>query len=502
MSKFLKLTDLVQQEFRTSESAGRKSESLAIKLGTKNYGPARLALALSLADKSPLKFETGEPKSKSKSIRGNSLFGEDDIVAWVALVTEHAGRELDKQAFIGEIAAHWERGIGRLSKMWEGAEGDFDKFITALAEKSGMPRDGAARAVSSGAVSPQSSPPGAIDLRLGEYMGVKQGQLAQWRINARGHPPHIAVMGAPNKGKTRLALGFAESVHEQSKCAAFVFDMGKGDIAGDVNFRAKIGAEVITCPGTPIPLDILHVADKGDKTTILNTAGCLCDSVGFVTQGAKGPVQMNRLRNVAVQVLKQSDCVSILMLRDAYREEYPKDDSISAALDSICAYDLFTPDHSPAEFFSRNWLFDLHKAADDIKRFAALMILDALNRHFAQLPDAPTDSDGNRQMTALLVIDEARKILGFRHQALSDIIRLSRSKGGAVILISQSPNDYRNEDTNFLENIGLIASYQTNADQASIRKVFDVNFPVTTLGNGICAIRISGETPQKVKVWE
>ena len=174
---------------------------------------------------------------------------------------------------------------------------------------------------------------------------------------------------------------------------------------------------------------------------------------------------------------------------------------MSAALDRLCDFNLFVPSHTPANFFSRNWIFDMHDAAVDIQKFSAMMILDALNRHFAQLPDAPVDSDGNRQMGALLVIDEAHKILGFQHPALSDIIRLSRSKGGAVILISQSPNDYVREDANFIENIGLIASYQTNATQKSIKKVFAASVPLAKLGKGLCHIRVSGQSPQKIKVW-
>ena len=167
----------------------------------------------------------------------------------------------------------------------------------------------------------------------------------------------------------------------------------------------------------------------------------------------------------------------------------------------MCDFKLFTPTHSPASFFSRNWVFDLHTAAVDIQKFSTMMILDALNRHFAQLPDAPTDSDGNRQMTALLVVDEAHKILGFQHPALSEIIRLSRSKGGAAILISQSPSDYVREGVNFLENIGLIASYQTNATPGAVRRVFGESFPVEKLGKGICAVRVSGQPVQKIKVW-
>lgn len=400
------------------------------------------------------------------------------------------------------VAAHWSRGVGILSNMWEGAGGDFDKFITALAEKSGVPVAGSPTPATAPKISGKAPSPGPISLHIGELAaGAKKGQPMNWAINAPGHPPHIAVMGAPNTGKTRLALNFAESLRAQSGCATFVFDMGKGDIAGDTQFRKSIGAEVIDCPKNPIPLDILHVTDKGDNNTIQNTAARFCDSVKFVMQSAKGDVQMNRLRQITAEVLEQPDGASISSLRDAYLSgENAKPDSVSAALDSLCDFNLFAPDNAPAEFFSRSWIFDMHNAADKIQRFSAMMILDALNRHFTALGDAPTDSDNNRQMTALLVIDEAHKLLGYDHPAINDIIRLSRSRGGAAILISQSPKDYIKEDGN-LDNIGLMVSYQTNADKKSVQKVLGANHAVGKLAKGVCAVRFPGQPVQEVKVW-
>lgn len=500
MTEKLKLSALIHTEFRTSEAAAKKNDVLMKKLGTGHrYGPARLALALSLAKKSnpaPLS------DTKGNGIRGQALFG-NDAPAWIALVTQHAKRDISKQEFSTAIAEHWSRGIDELLQMWKGAEGDLEKFITALAEKSGVPVAGSPTPATAPKVSGKAFSPGPINLRIGDFAtGAKKGQPMNWAINSPGHPPHIAVMGAPNTGKTRLALNFAESLRAQSGCATFVFDMGKGDIAGDVQFRNSIGAEVIDCRENPIPLDILHVANKGDNTTIQDTASRFCDSVRFVTQGTIGPVQMNRLRRAAVEVLAESDSASIASLRDAYlNAENAKQDSVSSALDTLCDFNLFVPDNAPAEFFSRSWVFDLHNVGDGNQKFSAMMILDALNRHFTALGDAPTDSGNNRQMTALLVIDEAHKLLGYNHPALNDIIRLSRSRGGAAILISQSPNDYVKEERDFLANIGLMVSYQTNADKNSVRKVLGGNYAVEKLTKGVCAVRFPGQPVQEVKVW-
>ena len=498
MSNILKLSEVVQPEFRTSEAASKKNETMANRLGTARYGPARLALALSLADKSPIK--EGISDTKGNAIRGRTLFGDDaDMATWIALITEHAGRTLDKPAFTTQVAIHWERGINLLSKIWDGAGGDFERFIVALAEKSDMPQITGARPDSPSPLEQNTIlPPVAIDLSIGTFdSGTKRGQSAQWRINAPGDSPHIAVMGAPGGGKTRLALDFVKAIKEKSDCSTFLFDM-KGDIATDNELRRKLGAQVIS-PATSVPLDILHVAKK-DNASVQNAAASLCASVGFASGGALGPKQKTTLRETAADLINELDSVSLNLLCDAYREKIGNEDSVSATLARMCALELFKPEIQPARFFSRNWIFDLHNDAQEIQRFSSLMILDALHRHFMALPDAPVDAEGNRQIQTLLVIDEAHKILGHKLSALSDIARMSRSKGGAVILISQSPNDFQEED-NLLEYIGLTVSYRTNATPASVRKVFFENFAVSDLKTGVCAVRFPGKPTQKIKVW-
>ena len=77
--------------------------------------------------------------------------------------------------------------------------------------------------------------------------------------------------------------------------------------------------------------------------------------------------------------------------------------------------------------------------------------------------EAPQDAAGHRAIRAVLAVDEARHLLASRHKALSDNIRLHRSKGLMVALASQSPDDYDGAGDDHLENIGLPICFKTNA---------------------------------------
>ena len=498
-----KLHEMLNIGFRTDKkSDGLNSELMRDLAFRVRYGPARLAIALSLSNKKRVDTDHLHNEERGKEIRGTQMLGQECPAALVSLITQHAGRALSTREIQAAISAHWARGIKMLRADWETSGKDYDKFLANLIDRIGGSRKNLSTsrslAVSNGAKTSLPSPD-AIDLPIGTFAsGAKRGQPAQWRINGPGYPPHIAVMGAPGGGKTRLALDLVKAIKEKSGCSTFLFDM-KGDIATDDELRRKMDAQVISSE-TSVPLDILHVAKK-DNVPIQNAAARLCDSVDFASGSALGPMQKTTLRQTAARLIEERDRVSLDQLCDAYQEEIDRGDSVSATLTRMRDLKLFKPEFQPANFFSRNWIFDLHNAAQDTQRFSSLMILDALNRHFMALPDAPVDAEGNRQIQTLLVIDEAHRILGHKLPALSDIVRMSRSKGGAVILISQSPNDYFKEEASLLENIGLIVSYRTNATPASVRKVFSENFAVTDLKTGVCAVRFPGESTQKVKVW-
>lgn len=504
MSEPLNTEDLVMPEYRTSEKASKINEVLVAKLGTPIYGPARLAIALSLAEKKPVK--PAADTRGATSVRGRYLFSNPSIAAWVSLFTQHANRELSKDDFRAAVAAHWARGLSILEKLWKASEGDFDKFMKSLAAKAGLqhidlqPNGNDENSV----LEPQELlEPSAINLHIGKLLtGKSKGDSLQWCMNEAGHAPHIAIMGASGGGKSHLAFDFVENIHNASNCATIIFDM-KGDIADNSGLRSQVNASIIRCSEQPIPLDILHLEDRKKNTAVQNTAMGFCHSLGCVVKRGIGQMQMEILRKETAESIRENEQVSITDLHESVLEEYQennrKEDSVIAALTQVRDFNLFVPELNPDKFFSRSWIFSLNGLAVEIQRFTSLMILEALQRHFEGQKEAPMDSSNNRQVSKLLVIDEAHKILGFK-SALGDILRISRSKGGAVMLISQSPKDYVKSDINFLENMGLVACYRTSATPASIKNVFSKKVSVSDLEKGQCMVGTPSE-PQKIKIW-
>jgi DNA sulfur modification protein DndE len=100
-----------------------------------------------------------------------------------------------------------------------------------------------------------------------------------------------------------------------------------------------------------------------------------------------------------------------------------------------------------------------------------------------------------------MAVDEARHILSSKHLALSDCIRLHRSKGLVVTLASESPDDYDGAGDDYLENIGLPICFKTNAKSTQVlQNMFKSRVSFATLPTGVCLSLRNGRSV-KVKAF-
>jgi hypothetical protein len=187
-----------------------------------------------------------------------------------------------------------------------------------------------------------------------------------------------------------------------------------------------------------------------------------------------------------------------------YAERELKEDGAIATLEDICRFPLFEPVEAPADFFRKSWVISLPaKVPESSRGIVVNLVLDALDRHLNSLPEAPTDADGNRALRIVCVIDEAHRILGTKLPGLSALIRQSRSKGGSVMLISQSPDDFSGEDDEFLDEMGLVIAFATNAKPAAAGRILGRGANLATLGPGECLAKRRGtSTARRVAAWK
>lgn len=341
-----------------------------------------------------------------------------------------------------------------------------------------------------------------IMVDLGETLETHE--RFRWKVNGVGYSPHMAIMGQAGSGKTRTMLEALTQVHSQSGAPVILLDLGKGDLANRHDFIQSIGARVIRVPEQPIPLDMFFGSEASELAASDAIMG-FRDSFAKVMQSKAGAVQLETIKDALRSLFssrKQIDLQDISRaLRDHYEQSATKTDSVISTISDLTERVIFRPDMSPERFFAQSWVITFAGAHDTQRSLAAYLLLDSLNMFLKRCPEASQDSDGHRAIEVVLAVDEARHLLASRHKALSDNIRLHRSKGLMVALASQSPDDYDGAGDDYLENIGLPVCFKTNAASNQVlQNMFRGKVNFSTLPTGVF-MTVKDSRPTKIKAF-
>jgi DNA sulfur modification protein DndE len=498
----LTLREMAGANFRSSEDADAINTTFMEHLGSRTrYLPARLAIGRSLRVPSapPVVEQTG------RAIKGETLFGAD-LATWLAMLVEHDGRDdVSLRMLQGIVAAHWSRGLGMLQRDWEAAGQDRDRLLRKLAEDAGL--SPTASSNSAGDDIMPSFESGSIQVPVGEVGQDDQGQIVTWKPNAPAGSPHLAIMGGSGKGKTRTIAAMLRALRAHAPVPILAFDF-KDDLTNQYNRLHEVfEAQVIGPPRQPIPLDVLHLSSS-DPFDVKLAADRFCDSFSRLKGVRVGDRQKDALSSAAERALNRTRPTRLSDIRDALQAEYQrlgmKHDGAVSLLNSLCRYPLFEPLQTPEAFFKQSWIVRLpsNDATEVTRGIIVNLLLDALERFLLSLPNAPLDSAGNTALRHVLFLDEAHLVLGRKLPALSSLIRQVRSKGGIVILGSQSPDDFDGEDDDFLAQMGLVATFATNAKPAAVKRIMGGGLDLPGLPDGTCWVRRLGDqTPAQVKAF-
>jgi len=500
------IVELTNASYRTSRFADEQCGQLLTRLGHKvRYLPARLAISRSLGLASPPAVNSIEDDEMSSAIKGQQLFGEGaDPGAWLALITQRSGKlDLSRKEFQALVAAHWHRGAQLLTDDWEEANGNLSAFVARLADLASFSGN---RSTALTGLDPSSAVAAEVVLPFGEVAeDASTGERVLFPLNAPGGSPHMAIMGGAGSGKTRTAVFMLKRLREIAEVPLLAFDF-KGDLSD--NLASVFGADVLSPPRVPIPLDVLHVAHK-DDTSLKEASAKIRESVIRVKMEKAGGLQSDALREAILTVLRagarggQADLLAVAKALEAeYQQRQKKPDALSSTLNELTQFRLFEPSLSPSDFFRRSWIIKLPQdSSAEMRRLVINLTLDALDRWINSLPDAPL-TDGRRGLRHLTLLDEAHVILSTRLPALSNLVRMSRSKGGVVMLVSQSPDDFDGDDEGYLDNMGLTAAFATQAKAGPTRTIFGSGVSLNDLpvGNAVCRIRTDART-RRVVAW-
>lgn len=492
--------------FRATAQVDDLSQEIKNLLGFGSHNiPARLAIARSLAVPSQPPKPEGEP---GREIRGDTLFGVGaDLLTWVSLLVEHHGAMPESMSDLrGLVSAHWARGMSMLSEELRGANKDPSEFWKRLAETA-LPATSDVRAEDDGATITQRAIT-AVNLPVGEVAkDGTSGELVAWALNGPGGSPHSAFMGGVGSGKTRTATFMLRELAIQAPGVPLIAFDFKGDLDDEKNrLDRAFSATVINPLRGPIPLDVFAMANK-EPSTVVVTAQRLSDSLSNLKESGYTPMQRGRLSDALERMLKTrgpstlADAQAAVM--SVYADKNLREDSLTVNMANLNRFNLFEPKLAPSEFFARSWIISLPADVPELVRVTVVsLITDALERHINSQKDAPTDPQGNRALRVVCVIDEANRILGSKLPGLTNLIRLGRSKGAAVMLISQAPDDFAGEDDDFLANMGMIACFTTTANPAQVKRIFGNGASLASLKTGEALVKLQGtERAKRVVCW-
>lgn len=508
----LSLVDVAGANFRTDDDSDHLNTEFMGRLGVKvRYLPARLAIARSLAVANP-PDPLPQDSDAGKSIKGDTLFGTGaSLAAWASLIVERASRDdIDLRNLQDFVAAHWRRGLSLLNDEWIASDEDPARFVRRLVDAADLSQEGSA--------SPKGTPikdillEGGIQIPIGEIgVDATTDEPVTWALNGPGGSPHSAIMGGVGSGKTRTAVAVLKGIRELGSVPLIAFDF-KGDLGttadGSPCYRLDhhFSGTTLAPPSAPIPLDVLAIPNRDDMT-IAFAAERFRESFARLKGSGVGVKQTDALFEAASRALRSKTKCRISDIRDAliavYAERGMNEDGAIAAIKDICRFPLFEPTITPSEFFRRSWIISLPPSVPEKSRGIVVnLVLDALERFLNALSEASIDQNGNRALRVLCVIDEAHRILGTKLPGLSALVRQSRSKGGAVMLISQSPDDFSGEDEEFLNEMGLVLAFATNANVGAVRRIFGRNINLAGLGSGECLVKRRGDAnARRVKAW-
>lgn len=471
------------------------------------YTCSRLAIARSLSiDSQPELLAQAESENMANAIRGIQLFGDDDnAVAWVALIVQHCKvTRISKRVLQQLVSRHWNRGAQLLLRDWKECAQDVDRFTSHIVELAGFEESSSS---STGINLVDNIFRGKVNLKVGEIgRDVKTREDVTFFLNGPGSSPHVAIMGGVGSGKTRTAIEMVRQIRDTIELPILAFDF-KGDLSE--NLAEMCQATIVRPSEGPVPLDVLHMNSR-DEMSIKRVAPRLRDSIASIKQTRMSGIQSEALRDAIFESFVSNDGETPVtlsdvasMLVDIYDERGRNPDELTSLLTELTQIDLFAPIHTPATFFSRNWIIQIPQdSSTEMRRLIMNLTLQALDRWVNSLPDSSVDEEGYRAMRHLTLLDEAHVVLASKLPALGNLIRMSRSKGGCVLLVSQSPDDFEGVDDEYLANMGMTLAFNTQAKPGPTRRIFGSGSDLVRLtpGQAFCRIRGNANT-QRVLVW-
>ncbi len=455
-------------KIQTSAEAEQAFRKLREATGLPFATLARLALARSLAEVPDLDVELYRDETGQEFNR-YSLLGDSDLLFRSLLVLAAQKRLSEEDVIRRHVKAHVDHGanllLTRLSQVGTGEE-----LLADLAVRAGVGKAPPTPGVAEGV--------GSCVSTVGDEIGTGTPVVCEFNNTKRAANPHLAIVGIPGTGKTQILLKVLADLLSKrlTGLPSMIFLDYKGDVSANERFIRVSGAKVYRVPYDQLPINPFLLREYSRQEIKLSAEE---KAESFSSYQRLGPVQRGNLSKAIENAYANRQNMDLAYpdfkeladeLAAVYEENEVRHDTLYETVRKLSEFDLFW-DHAsprpPADPFWRETLVVNLSPLPALKEIVAFLVIERLYREMAALPDAPIDQrTGIRQLRCVLAIDEAHNYLPRRNVFLERLIREGRSKGFAVFLSSQSPNDYDQGDFNYAELLQFVLVLRCTAATA------------------------------------
>ncbi len=449
---------------------------------------ARIAFAYSLQLNRRFNIEDdsqiasdGKDWRDERALFGSSVEEKSYLVLYKTLLDQHYRRNLTEDEFVKLFKKHLDAGLEKIHLDLDGKNISGGFHITYLMKlvKAGLelvsdtnpflpPQEN---------VKQINSYNGMVSILLGHDEHKNEIRL---RINDLNEfdSCNIAIAGMVGSGKTELVKDILYQVSLQTeKNLKFIFFDYKGEGNPDrlKSFFDHTDCKMIDLRKIPFDLNPLSFISLNDERTRSFNIKSFVDFVcAIATQ--LGANQKHILQTII------SDCFENLMrlqslMPDTYSNVHPTLNNILEALEhynqenqrspdtldgiiSDLATNIFQGDPIPQskKIYEQSLYINLPlELSDTLRQLCVFLTLKYLLAEFSSTNDTEPTKERIKPLRYIIVIDEAHVYLKNKNasKALEDILRVLRSKGVVVIMLTQGVEDYKTKNFDFTSQIKI-----------------------------------------------
>jgi DNA sulfur modification protein DndE len=447
----------------------------------------RIALSLSLSkdkyftDENENLPQNGREYTPTSNIFGRLINDVDNFVIYKSILDQHYNKNLTENDFIKLFKLHLKHGLEfwntELSKC-NITNGDHINFLLNPIKKGLLLRSLNVNTgftnISKINVKEFKSP---LSFSIGN---TEDGSECIIKINDLRDfdNRNIAIAGMAGSGKTQLMKDILYQISKNSNGELkFIFFDYKGE--GNPE-QLKPFLDATNCEFVDIvknggikfnPFSSISIDERQRPFSIkafVDTIATFVPSVGVA--------QKNILTNLVTELLneKNGKYPTILELFEKLSENYEetnrKPDTLFAGIQDLTT-NIFNCEITEKTIFDQSIYLNLPPAlSDTLRQLVVFLLLRYFNTYFSSTNDCEP-IDHIFPLRYVIVIDEAHIYLKNRNarKALEELLRLLRSKGVIIVMLSQGVEDYKTKDFDFASQVKLpICLNVQNKDYKSI----------------------------------